>query len=553
MSDLTWATVTGTSPLRIKLDGDSAALVLTPDSLVYPGVLAVADRVRVELYDRRVVIIGRSAGDVRASSAEAIAGTDASKLITPATLAAAVAARAGRSRIRNGDFRINQRGYVSAASLPPQQYGPDGWCASGLVNLYTNPSAEVTTAPWGGSTATLTRDTGYAASGGGSASFKLVAAGADSFMYMGNDTAGGLNGFIPGETYTVIGVIRLTAAMTGAVQAGRERGITLHTNNGSGYVVTTSASAPNAAGETRIVFTFTIPRGSTQAFLRFYAGQASGTVWWDNLMLLRGDWSGNPPTYFDGSTAGASWTGTTHASASYNVASAPTLTLPSAPQGGLATLSSGGRVFQILERADVAAGDWTLAWDGTATARIYNAGTAIGSRPAFAAGPVTATLDGLDDVIVEFQASGATKTFGNVRLTPGTVAQAFVVRPIGEERALCFRFAWHPTAAQAGGDPIAFGFQQTTVDCYCRANPPVPLRILPVLTYNNVVWSDGTNFSTGVTAIYVSGNTQSTEVTNISMNVKMPASGAGLRPGILSMTSTASWMDFDAEMRKYAA
>lgn len=65
LEDLTsfrWATVTQVSPLRIKLDGDAAALGLTPDSLIDPLYLAVNDRVRVELTQRKVVIHGRSGG-----------------------------------------------------------------------------------------------------------------------------------------------------------------------------------------------------------------------------------------------------------------------------------------------------------------------------------------------------------------------------------------------------------------------------------------------------------------------------------------------------------
>lgn len=62
MTSFKWATVTGTSPLAIKLDGDTAALALIPDSLIDPLSLIVGDRVRVELSQRKVVIHGRSAG-----------------------------------------------------------------------------------------------------------------------------------------------------------------------------------------------------------------------------------------------------------------------------------------------------------------------------------------------------------------------------------------------------------------------------------------------------------------------------------------------------------
>ena len=58
-----WATVTAISPaLRVKLDGDAAALVMTPDSLVDVAALAVNDRVRVSLAAGRLLIIGRAGG-----------------------------------------------------------------------------------------------------------------------------------------------------------------------------------------------------------------------------------------------------------------------------------------------------------------------------------------------------------------------------------------------------------------------------------------------------------------------------------------------------------
>lgn len=57
-----WATVTGTSPLAIQLDGDTAPLALIPDTLVDPLTLSNGDRVRVELSLRKCVIHGAANG-----------------------------------------------------------------------------------------------------------------------------------------------------------------------------------------------------------------------------------------------------------------------------------------------------------------------------------------------------------------------------------------------------------------------------------------------------------------------------------------------------------
>jgi hypothetical protein len=62
VGDLTsfkWASVTGVNPITIRLDGDTTSLDLIPETLVNPAVLAVGDRVRVELTMRKVVIHGK--------------------------------------------------------------------------------------------------------------------------------------------------------------------------------------------------------------------------------------------------------------------------------------------------------------------------------------------------------------------------------------------------------------------------------------------------------------------------------------------------------------
>lgn len=75
-----WATVTQTSPLRIKLDGETTALPFTPDSLV-SGLMA-NDRVWVALAtngdpsvkSRRVVVLGRNGGANPAGIIQQFAG-----------------------------------------------------------------------------------------------------------------------------------------------------------------------------------------------------------------------------------------------------------------------------------------------------------------------------------------------------------------------------------------------------------------------------------------------------------------------------------------------
>lgn len=64
VSKFRWATVTQVSPLRIRLDGDTDELPVTPDSLVAPAALAVNVRVWVQLYGRRLIVLGAANGGV---------------------------------------------------------------------------------------------------------------------------------------------------------------------------------------------------------------------------------------------------------------------------------------------------------------------------------------------------------------------------------------------------------------------------------------------------------------------------------------------------------
>lgn len=59
LSAFRWATVTQADPLRIRLDGDTVALTFTPESLLQV-VPAVDQRVWVQLYGRRVIVLGVS-------------------------------------------------------------------------------------------------------------------------------------------------------------------------------------------------------------------------------------------------------------------------------------------------------------------------------------------------------------------------------------------------------------------------------------------------------------------------------------------------------------
>lgn len=55
-----WATITSIDPLRVRYDGESTELPMTPECLVDPARLAVTDRVWVQSFGLRRIVLGRS-------------------------------------------------------------------------------------------------------------------------------------------------------------------------------------------------------------------------------------------------------------------------------------------------------------------------------------------------------------------------------------------------------------------------------------------------------------------------------------------------------------
>lgn len=113
------------------------------------------------------------------------------------------------------------------------------------------------------------------------------------------------------------------------------------------------------------------------------------------------------------------------------------LTFTAAPQGQTVTISTAGVLQQVIERANIPAGSYTLSWIGTATGRVYNSG---GTAPAYASSPITVSLDGSANVVVEFTASGATKTLANVQLEAGSSATTFEFESISDTIRKCQRY-----------------------------------------------------------------------------------------------------------------
>lgn len=180
-----------------------------------------------------------------------------------------------------------------------------------------------------------------------------------------------------------------------------------------------------------------------------------------------------------------------------------TLTFTAGAQATTVTISTSGVLQQIIERANVPAGTYVLSWSGTATGRVYNSG---GTAPSYAASPVTVTLDGSANVVVEFTASGSTKTLSTVQLERGTVASPFEYRLTAEELELCRRY--YRTIGNNGNVPIACpaGFLINSVAGYVYVNFS-PMRTTPTGTVTGTpAYSIGSGgFGTVSSAVFTGG------------------------------------------------
>lgn len=393
-----------------------------------------------------------------ATGAEALALTDNVRAISPLALASVIAAILAqlrvRNKVRNGNFQHNSRRYVSGAVMAP--FGHDGWQTSLNVtpqtNLLSNPDAEVNTTGTTGTGATLTRDTTTPIAG--AASFKLVATADDSYMNVGGDIGALRNSMAAGHVYTAYGTARVGTVFASEPQALAQwpRSIVGHYLSAGIYYPHKSIAAPNVVGTTRLKNTMAIPAGATEAFWRFYCGLNGATIWWDDLTVIE-------------------------ETCNY--------TFTQAPQGCTITIGSGFVIHQTIPREDVEAGTFVLSWTGTATGRAYNAGTAGGgygvTPPAYGTSGSTFTLDGLSDVIVEFAASGGSKTLGKVQLELGTVVSPFEVVPYQQVVAQCERFyKRYQQAAGAGAQRFFSGWQLDGTQWISEViKLPVPMRVPP--------------------------------------------------------------------------
>ncbi len=148
------------------------------------------------------------------------------------------------------------------------------------------------------------------------------------------------------------------------------------------------------------------------------------------------------------------------------VVSGESLTFVASGNGNEVTAPAGG-IEQVIEGANISGGTYTLSWQGTATATVDGAAVVNG-------GSVTLTAN--TNAVVRF--SGG--TVSRCQLEEGDTATDFEYRPIGQERALCWRYYQ------------IFPFPQRSVVTASSATgfyvltPPSKMRVGPAVTHDAV-------------------------------------------------------------------
>lgn len=206
--------------------------------------------------------------------------------------------------------------------------------------------------------------------------------------------------------------------------------------------------------------------------------------------------------------------------------------------GQTVTIPSGDSWGQVVERGMYVPGVNVMSWPGASQGRIYKVGD---TPPAYADGPIVATLDGTAHYMVEFGPGTVSVDDEGVKLEPGTVPTPFVLDPIDAELEKCYRYYYtikstgaYKTvahgAAFSGGFHVLFWL-------------PVAMRATPTLTSSGVYGQ--TNFGTpqAASGVTMDGNND-TRVAAIGAS----ASGLTANAFCRMLLTTNGYLRFDARL-----
>ena len=514
----TWATVTQVSPLRIKADGDTAALDATTGDLV--GSLAVLDRVRVHLHADGIIVTGLQGGApyvplengplaiMRARMSfrdtepvviahcghSIVAGTDAGgapyRYVNLLARAMQVAYPLG-----NGQESPPTRSLADAVGAPSVlgvqsiNAGVGGTEADTFLTATTgpqiaalHPAAYIIYVGINDWTSGVTAATYKANLKARLAQLRADTAGTPAYILIqGWPRTNTANTQALWDSYGValkeIAAANPTDTLVIDVQA-QWAALGIYVNGSDNIGIMSDTAHPNAEGHALLAdqlrVALSVPPVGVERFApgpnllansNFMVNQraaASGASVADNTYFLD-QWK--------------------------NVRGVATSDITWSDSGGVRTVILGtatfGLIQQPIDKQNIPAGSYTLSWSGTATAIVHNAGTA---RPTSAASPITVTLDGTANVNVEFRGYG--QTISNVKLEPGTAATAYRSPSYADNLRAC-RWYFNRFGAVDSSSRFVGGFFSATTNARFILPLP-PMRALPTMTSGTVrVWDGG--------------------------------------------------------------
>jgi hypothetical protein len=259
--------------------------------------------------------------------------------------------------------------------------------------------------------------------------------------------------------------------------------------------------------------------------------------------IINGDFRINQRGYTSGSNLASGAYGFDRWKSNYTNT---TLTFTSAPQGQTVTINVGGSVSQIIERSNMPAGTYVLSWTGTAIGSVFNSGA---TAPIGVLSPLVVTLDGSEDVVVQFGPAGAgTATLQNVQLEAGSVPSSFEYRPIGAELALCQRY-YNRISGSATASLIGTGyafsttgvnFPVTAINSLRRAPSSIDASGVTVARFA----AAGTPYNTGTFSL--TSSLQSSSIPTVTYTHGSGVFTAG--DGIIFSLSSSGYLGFNAEL-----
>lgn len=219
-----------------------------------------------------------------------------------------------------------------------------------------------------------------------------------------------------------------------------------------------------------------------------------------------------------------------------------TLTFTASTQGQSITINSGGGLQQVIEQGLVPSGTYTLSWTGTATGRVYNSG---GTPPSYAASPVTFTADGTANVVVEFTASGSTKTLSKVQFNAGTnTTWALATPTLESELSACQRYYQRVIGNTANTAYIIFGIAASSTRVFMSYGAPVAFRVTPSVTQSSVSIGNTVISNQNITSI---SNYSNGGLTQISLDINVSSGLTAGSPYFMAMALN-QFVEFSAEL-----